>query len=395
MSRCWTFLEPYYPASSTCPAYLAWAIDALSLTHLWHEAYSEAALVAARECYVRALGETRKALSCPPQRSSQAVVLAALVLDLVEKIMSTTPPALASHIDGALSMVSSIGLDQFQSPPSFPILVRLSNHALFGCLLMEARVPAPLVAFRVLVQQGLDAAEHPKGMDALFVRYINLQHDFRAGIVSDELYVKSCYDLDIHMAAGEHHMPLSWQYSPVERQADANGLFSQHCHIYKHRNFAQARNMMRVFRLLLNEAVIEYAELGPADRDVKDAVDGAHANVETLVMQISSSVAQYADCSGLAKTLLRTTDKSTKADSRHTHAHHHVKDCYTLLFPLYAAARSRVSHQNRLSIIKQLHYIADHFCIRNAMHVANLLEQDSPPSVWEVYVQLGSYAFMA
>lgn len=394
-SRCWTFLEKYYPASSACPDYLARAIDALSLTHLWHEAYSEAALVAARKCYVRALRETRKALTHPPQGAPQAVILAALVLDLVEKIISASLPALSSHIDGALGIVDAVGLVPFQNPNHFPILVRLSNHALFGCLVSRSSVPAPLVAFRTLVRQGLDATDQPKYMDQLFIRYIDLQYEFHEGTISRERYAQTCYDLDLQLALGESLMPVAWQYTVLERQLIASGLFGQLCHVYQHRNFTQATNMIRIFRILLNEAVIDYAACIRPVEAVGDVVAAARANINTLVTDICASVAQYADCSGPVKSLLPVTDRSTKPASGHAHTHHHVRDCYTLLFPLYAAARSHVSIQVRNSIKNQLHYIADHCCIRNAKYVTSLLERETPPGVWEVYTQLGSYAFMA
>jgi len=46
-------------------------------------------------------------------------------------------------------------------------------------------------------------------------------------------------------------------------------------------------------------------------------------------------------------------------------------------------------------ILKQLHYIASHFYIRNAEVVAQILQHGTSANPWEVYATLGSYAFQA
>ena len=44
-------------------------------------------------------------------------------------------------------------------------------------------------------------------------------------------------------------------------------------------------------------------------------------------------------------------------------------------------------------IIKQLHHMICHFNLRDAEMIAQILEQESNVSPWDVYAMLGSYAF--
>ena len=71
-------------------------------------------------------------------------------------------------------------------------------------------------------------------------------------------------------------------------------------------------------------------------------------------------------------------------------------DCYTLIFPLYTAGRCNAAPDTvRPWVIKQLHYMSEHFYVRNAEIVAQILELQKDISPWEVYAMLGSYAFAA
>lgn len=80
----------------------------------------------------------------------------------------------------------------------------------------------------------------------------------------------------------------------------------------------------------------------------------------------------------------------------HLHSPSRLLDCYTLLFPLYIAGRSRWAPADQKQwILQQMHHISSHFSIRNASLVAQLLVEQAKMNPWRVYAMLGSYGFAA
>jgi hypothetical protein len=125
-------------------------------------------------------------------------------------------------------------------------------------------------------------------------------------------------------------------------------------------------------------------------------MDAAQANIESLAREICASVPHYVDCHGVARERLPASETAkSQIPTIHQHAHDHKTDCYTLIFPLYVAGRSKAVLGMGNWVIKELHHIASHFRIRNAEMLARILEEEKPVSPWEVYAMLGGYAFIA
>ena len=87
------------------------------------------------------------------------------------------------------------------------------------------------------------------------------------------------------------------------------------------------------------------------------------------------------------------------AFSQHRHTFSHLIDVYTLIYPLYTAYWSRkCTSVARTWIIEQLDRVAEHFGIKEAKSVAEILRGSKDGlrvEPWEVYRLLGSYAFAA
>jgi hypothetical protein len=161
-------------------------------------------------------------------------------------------------------------------------------------------------------------------------------------------------------------------------------------------------------RILLNESLIRHYLASPTGEKYLATVRVAQDNIETLAGEICACVPQYVDCDGAARQRLPTSEKSELPNQTpdhlqhrgpraagHSHTPHHQADCYSLIFPLYTAGRSKDVPLVRPWVIKQLHYIGRHFYIRNAEVVAQILERETDVCPWEVYAMLGSYAFNA
>jgi hypothetical protein len=393
LARCWKFLQSHYEPGAECPPHLDAAINALTLAYLWHDVGSVSAFQTAVQCYGQALKETRGVLRDQNRKIPRTTLLAALILDIVEKILCSQSGVPSAHVDGALALVKAIGFTSIQSSPDFPVLLTLTNQSMIASLASRQPIDADIVSWRTEIEGGMSSAEHPRGITGLFVRYAQMQHRFATRKMDISSYVWDCQRLDAEIASLELHMPLFWQYRRVEVGPALQERFGEYCHVYTHRNICQARNLQRVCRLLLNEAVRDYAPAAPPNDNGVSLSEVAQNNIDYIARQICMSVAPWAYCRQYEKRKKPSGEGAQNAGPCSEHSSMQRGDCHTLVFPLYAAAKASASGQIRSQVLDYLYHLADHFAIRNAKMVAQLLEQEVCPDVWDVYARLGSYAF--
>lgn len=345
---------------------------------------------------------TNNALKSPNEINTDTTLLSSLLLDLFEKITFTKPRSSESwttHVNGALALVKLRGLKQFQTPSEFHVLVRLINHYIASCVTNAEIVPLELLAVRDYVANNLNYEEHTLHVSELTVEFAKLRNGHRTGSLSNDEYVRASKGLDLKLEALDLTMPPAWRYSRSLVDDKSERMFDFHFDSYPHRNICYARNFIRVGRILLNEALIEGYLASPEGEKYWTLMERAYENIDTMASEICASLPQYSDCDGAARDRLPTSERSDLGhdvkELGHTHTLHHQAECYSLIWPLYAAGRSKAGPEVRPWVIKQLHYIGSHFCIRNAEIVAHILEGDEDVCTWDIYAVLGSYSFNA
>ena len=381
-SRCWEFLERYYHPKD-CPDHLTLAIEAVSLAYLWHQVYSNAALAAARERYILALRMINGALKSPKEATKDNTLLASLLLDLFEKITDSKPRnniSWRSHVNGALALVRLRGKDQFHGGSESRVPQRVIQYYITSCLTSGSLVPEELIA----IQDYAGKQDASSRLLDLMVQYTNLCSKTQRGVLSYDECIVAFLELDGNLQALDHDSPPSWQYSTTTLDRKSERVLELHWDSYPHRNMCQAWNFLRLMRILLNESLIEYYLAS----HFSDQIEVANENIRVLVREICACVPQYMDCDGAARQRLPASGAG------HPHTPDNQADCYSLIFPLYAAGRSAEPHI-RCWVIKQLHYIGSHFYIQKAEVVAEILEHETDVGFWEVYAILGSYALTA
>jgi hypothetical protein len=406
-SKTWDFLKPFFDLTQS-PEHLRLSIDAASLAYLSHQVYSDAAITTAREKYVSALRMTNKALESPEVAARDTTLLTSLLLDLFEKITNSESrhsKSWTGHAAGALALVKLRGLDQFQDPAALRVLVRLSTNFLIGCVASDTPVPDELVALRAHAGKQLDVRDPKWRLTDLMVDFANLRSDIRRNHLSIEQYMSFSLDLDAKLQTLALDMPPSWQYKTTLLDRESERTYNNRFDSYADRHATQTWNVLRLVRILLNESILEYCLVSAGSLQVdEDLVGMAKDNIKTLACEICFSASQYVGCLGAARGMLSSQDSSTGpgvSDSafdgaQHLHSPSQNLDCYTLIFPLYVAGRSRSSPNGLRSwVIEQLHYMGSHFGIRNAGLVRQILEQGTDVNPWTVYAMLGSYAFAA
>jgi hypothetical protein len=399
-SKYWSFLKKYYhPLDS--PFHLTLAIEAISLAYLWHQTYSDAALVTARQRYTSALHMTNKALGSPNEASKYTTLLAALLLDLFEKITDGEPrnnKSFKCHVDGALALVKFRGLEHFQGDSEFAILARVCTHCIVSYVASNSPVPHDLGRVLTYVEKRRGDQDIRWRLSGIMGRYATLCSNIKNDVLSYEKCNQISWELDGELQALDLSMPPSWQYSTKFLDHLSKRTLDPYLHYYPHRNTCQARNFLRIFRILVNEMLIEYQPASTLGSDHGNLMQVALNNIKALGREICASVPQYVDCDNAARWRLSTLSKPDCLD-RNLDRHHHSHtldqqfNCYILIVPLYVVGRSDAGPHIKAWVISQLHYISSHFYIRNAEIVAQMLEDGAKVDPWEVYAMLGCYAF--
>ena len=397
---CWDFLRQYYHPTD-CAGHVSLAIEAVSLAYLWHHVYSDTALATARERYVIALRMTNQTLQSSTEATKATTLVVSLLLDLFEKMTdgkSWDKAPWTSHVNGALALVKVRGLEHFQEPPEFRILQRISTNFLLGYIASGLPVPDEIVMIRDYVVNYYYGQDPVQRFSDLMIQYASLRSDIRRGLLSDCECVKSYEELDRKLQAVDLDMPPSWQYTTTVLDYASDRTFGFSFDSYPHRNICLGWNVLRVVRILINEILAKhYSAICQGDKSLP-MIEKARQAIRSLTSEICASISQYVDCDGVARRRLPTLEDSISLNhsprvANHFHTPNHQADCYTLLFPLYAAGRAEAGSDIGPWVTKQLHYMGSHFHIRNAEVIAQLLEKEADVCPWQVYAMLGSYAF--
>jgi hypothetical protein len=389
-SRCWEFLSPYHHYLADAPKHLDQAIEACSSAYLWHIVHSDSTLSMAREKYVSALRLTNKAIRSPGTARKDTTLMTSLLLDLFEKITNSEPRSgtfWRSHVDGALALAKARGLEQFMATSDLSMLMRVGTHCIMSCIASESPLPDTLHTLQAYIESQLGAQDLSLRLSNLMMQFAEIWNKIKDGLLPRDECITLTSGLDKEFQGFELDLPLRWQFSTLTLDNPSPRSLNLNINVYGDSKVCHARNMICVMRILLNESLIKHAQSSPRDDDLMET---AHNRIRNLTDFICASVPQYTDCGGPARPGVSLANQKSFRREDHVHAPNHQSSCYTLIFPLYVAARCR--RELRPWIIDQLHFIGDHFRTRNAEVVAQILENGSDVHTWKVFAMLGSYA---
>ncbi|PQE32529.1 C6 transcription factor protein [Rutstroemia sp. NJR-2017a WRK4] len=389
-SRCWEFLSPYHHYSVDAPKHLDQAIEACSSAYLWHIIPTDSTLSLAREKYVSALRLTNKAIRSPGNARKDTTLMTSLLLDLFEKITNSQPRSdilWRSHVDGALALAQARGLERFMATSDLSMLMRVGTHCIMSCIASESLPSDTLHTLQAYIESQLGAQDPSMRFSNLMMHFAEIWNKTTDGLLPRDECVSLTSGLDEEFRVFELDLPLRWQFSTFTLDHPSPRSLDLNFNVYQDSKVCHARNMICVMRILLNESLIKHAQSSPRNDDLMET---AHDRIRHLTDFICASVPQYTDCGGPARSGVLLTKQEGFRKEDHTHDPNHQSSCYTLIFPLYIAARYR--RELRPWVIDQLHYIGDHFRTRNAEVVAQILENGADVHTWKVFDMLGSYA---
>jgi hypothetical protein len=303
----------------------------------------------------------------------------ALLMDLFEKIMKSASEINTSrhaHIEGALALVKLRGVESFKEGTEMRALMGLSLNSTVCSLSTGQPVDDAIRQIRVHAAQFVNT-DYPKWkLSGLMLEVTDLAAEMRQGrMTTEERIAKSAYfDRELELVALEAS-PV-WTY---ERR-NLHGAHGERLvpdgfplvyDVYPDRMVTQMWNVLRIARMLLCEEIIQSCAMG-SDLEMTAQSARAKTAIFTLVQEIVASVPQMTDCDLVAKHKL----PSGSTGKQHTHSMPHILDIYILIFSLYVVAWSKSCPQAAVDwSVKQLQHIADHFAIKEAAIILEILKK--------------------
>ncbi|GFG00799.1 hypothetical protein IFM5058_00178 [Aspergillus udagawae] len=380
-SRGWDFLVRWERQTEVVPRWLDASIDAVSLALLAHQHVSLPLLSLARQRYALALRVMKQALSSPPS-AGDSLIAASLLLDLFEKITHSEASVMQfwpSHVNGTLALIQKIGVQNFQDHYALRIIARFLTNYIISCVASAHAVSKDVLVLRDHVERHLNLKGDPKWkLSGLTMQYASFLSAVRTGRWSLQESMARAQELDQALLALSQNIRPDWQPERRTLRYPLPHVYGQQMDLYRDRHVTQAWNVARQVRIQLNEYLLD-----------------------SLSLEIYASVPQYASYGCRSKRSQGEADGTDLSivpqkgcDKAHTPSE--LLDCYTLLLPMYVAARSKAATVGQRQWVSYMfRYISDHFGIRNALLVAQLLDQNTDIDPWCIYAMLGGYGFAA
>ncbi|KAF1943427.1 hypothetical protein EJ02DRAFT_400453 [Clathrospora elynae] len=377
-SRTWDFLLQYLDSPGT-PEHITLGIEAVSLAFLSNQVSSQTAKDLGRRKYCEALRKINIALQDPKTAMATSTFEGALLLDLFEKIVKSPSDINTSrhaHVEGALALVKLRGVETFKEGSEMRALMGLSLNVTVCSLSTGRAIDDVVRQIREHAAQFVDT-DYPKWkLSGLMLEVTDLAAETRKGTMSSEERVRKSVEIDQKLAAVALNASPAWTY---ERKFISGHHNLQNIvpdgfpiyDVYPNRMITQMWNVLRLTRILLCEEIVESC-VTSSDPDSDQQSDRAKLTIVDMIQEICASVPQMTNCEFAAKHKL----PSGSTGSQHTHTMPHVLDVYILIFTLYVVAWCRNCPATAYEwTVKQLHNIADHFGIKEAAAILDILRK--------------------
>lgn len=396
--RTYNYLEGYYHEDP--PEHLLASVDAVSLAFLAQRVHAPLVHAQAQKQYGVALKCIRNAVQNERVIALDCTLLAAMLLDLYEKMMNRNPQsdgAWTSHIEGAYNIVKARGREQFPQPTAIRILFRLSVNMTISCLVSHRPLPPVLDQLRDRLSHYFDRDNLKCQLMGLMSPYSELLCKHRRNEGSNEEIIDCAKQLNKQLIDLTIDLPPTWRFERRYVGKMGERVFGEFFDIYGERHITQIHNTIRKTRLTLMEILRERSK--KLTRGAGPLFTGFDEEIYGLCLDICASVPQYTIPASnhrhhqpTLQDLPYCKDNLFKMEEGHQTSF----SCYMLVFPLFLAARAcPKSSDMKRWILKQLHFFSSDLGIQQAEQVVNILESGEDRETWSVYASLGSYALVA
>jgi hypothetical protein len=395
-SHTWDFLFSYVDPNIT-PEHVSLGIDAVSLAFLSHQVSSPTAKEMGTRKYVEALRKINKVVQDPEKAAKTSTFESALLLDLFEKMMvsaSVINAARHAHVEGALALAKLRGVTNFGKGPELRALLGLSLNATICALSTGKAIPDEVRQIRQHAAQFVDTLYPKWRLSDCILEVTNLPGELRH--MSARARVARNAGLDRRLETVALEAGNAWSYERKfvsghdQRVTVPDGFFPLY-DVYPNRTITQMWNTLRVARIQLCEDIIADCNQLDDAESIAELGRAKQAIVE-MVREICAACPQMTNCSFAARHKLPT---DAKPDLNHTHTMSHILDVYIMIFSLFVVAWTyNCPEAARQWAIGQLEHIADHFGIKEAANILDILHKQyngAHLNPWYVYSLLGYF----
>lgn len=218
-------------------------------------------MMRAQQSYGTALQLANAALREPSEVVEDSTMLGILILGTYEFISGRTPQTLHAwqeHINGAATLASMRGQDQFKTKAGVRMFLMLCHSVLISCIQSGLPMPKAIVDLRNELRNVADSRRPAwRVIDPLY-RALQIRHDIKHRRITgvDEI-VSSLVEIEDEFVKLINGLPPSWRYQNVRLTRSNPAIMGRTCHVYPGLTQATAWNAVRTMRMLVQETILE------------------------------------------------------------------------------------------------------------------------------------------
>ncbi|KAL5341027.1 hypothetical protein BJX70DRAFT_386890 [Aspergillus crustosus] len=362
---------PTYGISRTDPELLT-TLTATALAAFGKRLGNSDVLRQARHYYGRSLRLVNHALQCPIKVRKDSTIIAILLLNTFEGLMSDGRMSLAysdGHMRGELMIMTLRGPKLLATRQGMQVFLHMSRCLITYCTLRPARLPEEVIELRKHAAQFMDTTSPAWVLEETMIKLAAFRADVNDGVFTDsEMFIAHAYQLDNELSALSNDMPPEWSFKRHDLQLTEGCGTLAYCHVYPDLWVTYTWNYIRACRLFLHKEVANWlTSIGDNSPLFFRALEFRRSShtVQQLVLDICASVPQY-----LGESSTLTTDKDPSANLVPG-----VAGAYFLIWPLLIAGDMTESATQRDWIIRQCRSISQITGIQRIAIVAESLER--------------------
>ncbi|KAF2727725.1 hypothetical protein EJ04DRAFT_581818 [Polyplosphaeria fusca] len=243
-----------------------------------------------KEAYCRALSTTKRTLDNPESSVSDATLMTAILLGMVEFLTLDSIEsyeAWFTHIEGGLALLNLRGQPQFDYERGGQLLLQLRHQILFACVQQDLPPPKAFLAvteaFNASPMGQRRRSRLPTPIGDMCFHILALRAAIKDGTITGSTAIcNEAKRIDRDLQTWRSSLPRDWEYHVVQGAAGATWCFRGEYHVYENAWVAQVWNNWRAMRILLQQLIISYSDAGALNLETSDAVD--------LVRKLSSEI---------------------------------------------------------------------------------------------------------
>jgi hypothetical protein len=359
--------------------HLITSMSALGLASFANSIHAPELMNRARREYVTALRLTNAALKSPTEVQKDSTLFAVMILSIYETVSGTNERSLGAwteHVNGAAALVKLRGMDQFKTLAGQRMFLQVTSNLMVSCVQRTIAMPSHMIELRDEAAKWMDTSSPAWPLSGIIIDYTIFRAKVReCKIVGPRKIVEGALDIDRRFMDILDKLPPSWKFETKYTDENPELVWNGRYHVYTDFWMAQAWNGLRVYRILLHEAICDQIlvaseALTPIFTEEEASTLFERSTKTLLEMQgdILASVPHH------MPTIVSNRPSSLLEGSR----------AYFILWPLYlAAAMDMTTEEIQRWVAGRLRAIGESVGILHATLLADLVESKTHIKIWE------------